>query len=180
MIRNHGFFRWGIFIGALFILSGSLLPAAEGEKVVWDTMKRFSISIPTNWVSSENTEANTMTLGGDDVVVVLSILYRGNGLEELHRRIALPVAYRAVEGPPKKQKVKFEKIRVGDAKALETDYDIKGGTDDKFSKYHVRVITIDGEKHKFSILINIPLEHVKKASLEERLNKLVDSFKEAE
>jgi hypothetical protein len=154
------------------------LHAAEAERTVQDSMKRFSVKVPVSWQAVENAEGNTLTITGEEAAIVISPFYRENNLELAHTRMALNFAYRSVDGPPKKNKIHSDKRAIGNKKALYSTYDIKSGGDDKHEKYRAHIYTVDGEKHKFSIVITVPLELVNKDDLEARLIKVVESFTE--
>lgn len=162
----------------LGVWSSPAVGAAEAEKTVQDSMKRFSLKVPASWKATENREGNSLTLTGEDCVIVVSPVFRGNNLEELHRRMAQGFAMRSVAGPPKKNKIKWDKRSVGNLKAFDSVYDIKGGPEDPHKEYRVHVITVDGEKHKFSLVTTIPLDVASKDSLEEHVSKIVESFDE--
>lgn|GEM_PF-4183647 len=157
----------------------SLAVASDSDRLVQDSLKRFSIRVPAAWKATENPEGTSLSLTGEEALIVISPVYRGNDLEELHRNMALQFAYRDTGGPPKKNKIKWEKRRIGDLKALESTYETKGGTEDVHEKYRVHVITVDGEKHKFSFIVTIPLELANKDNLEDRVMKILDSFTES-
>ncbi|MBZ5534703.1 MAG: hypothetical protein LAO31_02010 [Acidobacteriia bacterium] len=157
----------------------SVAAGAETEKVVQDSLKRFSIKVPASWKVSESVDGSTFTLAGEEATFIIYPVFRGNDLETLHRKMALQFALRSVEGPPKKNKVKWEKRRTGNMKALESVYEIKGGPEDAHKEYRVHVITLDGEKHKFSVIVTIPLELAERNGFEERVVKMVDGFSES-
>jgi hypothetical protein len=180
VLQDQRLLRRALLLLPGLALCGSLMVAAESEKLVQDSMKRFSIRIPASWTVGENSDGNTVTLLGEDSMMVITTLFRGTNLEQLHHQVALQFAYRVLDGPPKKPKVRIEKRRVGNWKAIETDYDVKGGPDDKYSKFRVHIISIDGEKHKFTIVVTLPLELVDKNGLGERIMKMIDSFAEME
>ncbi|MGB7621414.1 MAG: hypothetical protein WBN92_03605 [Terriglobia bacterium] len=163
-----------VLMGLLSVAAG-----AEVEKVVKDSMKRFSVKAPASWKVAESADGSSITIVGEEASFTIYPSYRGNDLEALHRRMALQFATRALEGPPKNNKIKWEKRRVGNEKALESVYEIKGGSEDTHEKYRVHVITLDGEKHKFTIVFTLPLELADKNGLEGRLMKMVEGFSEA-
>lgn len=179
-MRLKIFFATTVVAALLGVGAASVPPTAAPMKTFEDSMKRFSIQVPATWKSAENAEENSVSLTGDDASVIVSPLFRGTNIEDFQRRIALQYAYRSVDGPPKKNKVKWEKREVGDLKALESDYVVKAGPDDKFKQYRVLVITVDGKRHKFSILATIPVNLQEKSDLESRVMHIVDSFKETE
>lgn len=166
-----------IFPGAAFLAAQQ---PPEAEKLVQDSMKRFTVRMPAHWSAAENADGTSLTIAGEEAMLVISPLYRGNSVEEMQRRLALSFAVNALSGPPKKAKVKWEKRRIGNLKALESIYDIRGGLKDIHEKYRVHVITVDGEKHKFSLVCTIPLEFVERNQLEERLRKVEGSLVELE
>ncbi len=166
------------FLMLLGIAGNSLLCGAEADKLVQDSMKRFSIQIPSTWKATENSDGNAVSIAGDDVMVVISPVFRGTNIDLLQHNMALQYALRSVEGPPKKNKVKVDKVRVGNLKAFESEYNIKGGDEDKYKEYHVRIISIDGDKHKFCIVSTVPMGKEGQSDLESQVQKLVDSFKE--
>ena len=169
-------------ITTLLIFIAGLASAAAGadtERVVQDSMKRFSVKAPAAWKVVESADGSTFTITGEEVSFIIYPVFRGNDLETLHRKMALQFALRAMEGPPKHNKVKWDKRRVGNEKGFESVYEIKGGPDDAHKEYRVHVISVDGEKHKFSIIITIPLELADKNGLEERAVKMVDSCAES-
>lgn len=168
-------------ITALLMVIAALVTAAAGvetEKVVQDSMKRFSIKTPASWKAVESADGSAFTITGEEASFIIYPVYRGTDLETLHRKMALQFALRAIEGPPKNNKVKWEKRRIGNEKALESVYDIKGGSEDAHKEYRVHVVTLDGEKHKFSFIITIPTELADKNGLEDRTVKMADSFTE--
>jgi hypothetical protein len=171
-----------IITALLMVLAGlaSVARGAETEKVVHDSMKRFSMRAPASWKVAESTDGSTFTLTGEEATLIIYAIYRGNDLETLHRKMALQFAVRRLEGPPKKNKVKWDKRRIGNEKALESVYEIKGGPDDAHKEYRVHVITVDGEKHKFSMVLTVPVELADKNGLEERLMKMVEGFSESD
>jgi hypothetical protein len=171
-----------IITALLMVIAGMVSTAAgaEADKVVQDAMKRFSIKTPASWKVSESADGSTFSITGEEASFIIYPVYRGNDLENLHRKMALQFAVRSLEGPPKNNKVKWDKRRIGNEKALESVYDIKGGSDDPHKEYRVHVITLDGEKHKFSIIITIPVELADKNGLEERLLKMAESFSESD
>lgn len=175
-------FKKKVLMLAVLILSSATLvqaqPAAASEKEVRDSMKRFSLKIPAAWNAAENAEATGFTLSGEEATIVITPIYRGNSMDVMHRRMALPFAMGALEGRPKKNKVKSDKRRIGELKAMESVFDIKGGPNDPHDKYRIHIITIDGERHKFSIVTTMPLESAEKNQLEERVRKIEDSFVE--
>lgn len=176
-LKRYSIILAGI-IGLSWLTFSGLMGAAEALKTIQDSMKRFTVQAPQSWTAKENAEENSMVLNGEECEVVISPVYRGTNVVELQRRMALQWAYRALSGPPKKNKVKWEKIHIGHLKALDSKYDVKPGPTDKYKSYRVHVITVDGEKHKFSIVVTMPMELLQKNDLEKRVMAIVDSFKE--
>lgn len=172
----------GMAVAVVLLVAGasSVVRCANDEQVVRDSMKRFTMKAPTSWKVIESAEGNSMSITGDDVAIVISPVYGGANLEDLHRRMALQFAYRSMEGPPKKNKVKWDKRGVGRLKTLESVYDIKGGPEDPHKVYRVHVLTLDGDKHKYSILVTIPWDGENKQGLEDRVMPFVNSFVELE
>lgn len=177
--KNSILLTAGLF-GLAWLAFSGLLGFAEAEKTVQDSMKRFTVQVPQSWQAKENAEENSMTITGDEGEVVISPVFRGTNVEELQRRMATPWAFRSLAGPPKKNKIKWEKREIGNLKALESDYDVKPGPDDKYKSYRIRVITIDGKEHKFCIVVTMPMELLQKNDLEKNVSKMVDSFKETD
>jgi hypothetical protein len=178
-IKKQWVSRLTMVLGVVLVGLVSASVGADTEKVVQDSMKRFSIKAPASWKIAENEDGSSMTITGEEASFIVYPVFRGTDLETLHRRMALQFALRAVEGPPKNNKVKWEKRRVGNEKALESVYEVKGGPDDAHAKYRVHVITLDGEKHKFAFVITLPTELTDKNGLEDRLMRMVESFSEA-
>lgn len=172
----------GMAVTVVLLAAGnsSSVRCAEDTQIVRDSMKRFTLKVPASWKVIENTDGNSMSITGDDMAIVISPVYGGAKLEELHRRMALQFAYRSLEGPPKKNKIKWDKRGLGKLKAFESVYDVKGGPEDSHKVYRVHVLTLDGDKHKFSILVTLPWDGENKQGLEDRVMPFVNTFVEIE
>lgn len=165
---------------AFFLMAwmGSPVNADDAKKLAQDSMKRFSVKIPATWKAIESVDETVVTVSGDEAVINVYLVFRGDDFEGLHRRMAMPIAMRSLDGPPKKNKIKWEKTRIDNLKAIDSVFDVKGGGEDAHPKYRVHVITIEGDRHKFSIVATIPLDLAQKNGLEAKVMEVIESFKE--